>query len=104
VADSVFGKNSGLDTVKLVFDYLPALVDPGAANILVLNIYGDYIDQDVLLWTGQTTINTIASSDQGESLSLAWVGPQIGDANIIIVIGKIGTVTVTGEVQPRPGS
>ncbi len=104
VVDSTFGKSSSLDTVKMFFDYLPASPSPGTSVTIKMNIRGDWIDADTLLWTGEKTFDVISGSDLNETIVLNWVGPEVGGADISVVIGKVGTVVVDGEIQPRPNS
>jgi hypothetical protein len=103
VIDTTFGKNSGIDTLKLNYDYL--LASPGGTvNSISMKIYGDWIDSDTLLWTGQDTVLVKSGVDIKKVIPLAWVGPQIGGVDISIIFGFIGTTSVYGTVQPRPNS
>jgi len=104
VADSIFGQNSGLSQVRLNFDYLPASPSPGTPATVEMKIYGKWAGESALLWTGSMVINVISSQDINQTVSLAWVGPQVGGVDIEIVIGRIGTVTAEGNVQPRPNT
>ncbi len=104
VIDTAFGKNSSIDTLKLSYDYLAASVAPGTPDTVVMNVFGDWIDRDTLLWTGHGIVSVVSGVDTSVTIPLAWVGPKIGGADVDLVFGKIGTVTVNGEVQPRPNS
>ncbi|MDD4902386.1 MAG: hypothetical protein PHE24_04580 [Patescibacteria group bacterium] len=104
VADSVFGKNASFDTLRSYFDYLPASPTPGTSATIKINVRGDWVDADTLLWTGQKVINVISGVDLNESINLAWVGPQVGGVDITVIIGKVATVIVDGVVQPRPNT
>jgi hypothetical protein len=104
VADTVFGKNSGFSEVRLEYDYIPASLSPGTANTILLNIRGDWIATDTLLWSGQGVINVISGEDISQTINLAWVGPQVGGGDVSVVIGKVATITVSGQVQPRPNT
>jgi hypothetical protein len=104
VADSTFGKNAPFDTLRLYFDYLPASPSPGTAATIIMNVRGDWVDPDTLLWTGQDVINVISGQDINRTINLSWVGPQVGGVDMTVVIGKVGTVMVDGVVQPRPNT
>jgi hypothetical protein len=104
VIDTAFGKNSGIDTLRVMYDYLLASLTPGSSNTVSIKIYGDWIDQDTLLWSGSSTFNVISGVDASIVIPLTWVGPKYGGGDLILVFGRIGTVTVNGVVQPRPNS
>jgi hypothetical protein len=101
VIDTIFGKNSGIDTLKLGYDYLLAS-SAGIVNTISMKLYGDWIDQDTLLWTGQDTVLVKSGIDISKIVPLLWVGPKIGGLDITNIFGKIGTVTAYGIVQARP--
>ncbi len=101
VADSVFAKNSGFDTLKLAYDYLAASPS-GTLNTILIQAYGDWITQDTLLWSGQDTVTVVSGANIGRLIQLLWVGPKIGGVSISIIYGAIGTVSVDGIVNPRP--
>lgn len=104
VADSVFGKNAPFDTLRLFFDYLPASPSPGTPAAIRLDVRGNWVDPDTLLWTGQKTINIISGADINEAINLAWVGPQVGGVDMTVIIGRVAVVIVNGVVQPRPNT
>jgi hypothetical protein len=104
VADSVFGKNATFDTLRLFFDYLPASLSPGTSATIRLDVRGDWVDLDTLLWTGQKVINVISGVDVNDAINLAWVGPQVGGMDMTVIIGRVAAVVVNGVVQPRPNT
>ena len=104
VADSVFGKNASFDTLRLFFDYLSASPSPGTSSTIRLDVRGNWVDPDTLLWTGQKVINVISGVDVNDAINLTWVGPQVGGVDMTVIIGRIATVVVNGVVQPRPNT
>jgi hypothetical protein len=104
VADSVFGKNAPFDTLRLFFDYLPASLSPGTPATIRLDVRGNWVDPDTLLWTGQKVINVISGVDVNDAINLTWVGPQVGGVDMTVIIGRVATVMVNGVVQPRPNT
>jgi hypothetical protein len=101
VADSVFAKNSGFDTLKMSYDYLQASPS-GILNTILIQAYGDWITQDTLLWSGQDTVTVISGANISRLIQMLWVGPKIGGVNVAIIYGAVGTVSVDGIVNPRP--
>lgn len=48
------------------------------------------------LFSGVTTINTAAGTDETVALNLDWKGPNTGTEKIAVTIGKVGKTTVNG--------
>ncbi len=99
VQDStVFAKQTRVgDTISLNYDY----VTTGGSHDVTLNVFGEWWGIPYLLYTGELTETVTAGQDTALAVSLVWVGPMLppdGDANMTVVIGKIGTVEINGYI------
>jgi hypothetical protein len=100
VDDSSFIKQTMLgDTIKLFYNYL----DTGVARHIEMKVYGTMWSDDTLLYIGDTLITVRSGVDQHYDVKLYWVGPDIppaGQATMNMTLGRVGTVTVNGYIDP----
>ena len=104
VDEGSFPKQSNVGgTETLSFDYLTA---PGTHDI-ELNVYGEMWGLEYLLYTGDTTVNTVPGQDATYEITLSWVGPNEpppGQATMTVTLGAVGTTTVKGTLDDHDGS
>lgn len=97
-ADTTFPRQSLVgDTVTLSFDYLTADAS-GISHHIKLDVYGEISGEELLLYTGDTTIITKSGEDAGYQIILNYVGPSTlyAAVNMFVSLGKVGTVTING--------
>jgi hypothetical protein len=90
------GYFTGGQSINVYFDY----VTPGTHTV-TLEAYGVLNDFSGLLYSGVSTVTVAAGIDDTRSVSLAWMGPTTGTGNLMVIIGKVGKVTLNGGL---PGS
>ena len=97
--DSSFAKQALVgDTVKLSYNYLRTRV----SQRVKLDVYGTMWGFDTLLYTGDTLVNPLPAANVTYSIALRWVGPAApppGSATMTVVLGAVGTTTVSGELE-----
>jgi hypothetical protein len=100
INDSVFAKQifKG-DTVKMSYNYM----DTGTQHI-TLNAYGTmWGDENVLLYTADTTVSVLTGVDANYTVKLVWVGPTTppaGQASMAVSLGSTGTTVINAYIDP----
>jgi hypothetical protein len=79
--------------VKLAFDY----ITPGTRSIS-LEAHGNLNSYNGLLYSGSTTFDVAAGSDESRTITLDWAGPVTGTGKITVTIGKVGKVVINGAL------
>ena len=98
VNDSSFAKQALLgDNVKLSYNYFKT----GVSQRVKLDVYGTMWGFDTLLYTCDTAITPQPGVNSNYNIALKWVGPALpppGQATMMVVIGPVGTITITGNL------
>lgn len=89
------GLFSGGSNVILNFDY----VTPGLHTV-AMEAYGSINGWQGLLFSGTATFSSTAGQDGSQPVTLNWVGPNHAGAELTIILGRIGKVTVIGGFNP----
>jgi hypothetical protein len=100
MADSLFPKQTLVgDTVTLSYDYLTA-TPTGTSHHIDLDVYGDLGGNEVLMFTGDTTILARSGEDSTYNVELTYVGPEsyTGAVTMVVVLGRVGTTVINGRI------
>lgn len=89
------GLFAGGSNVNLNFDY----VTPGLHTV-AMEAYGSINGWQGLLFSGTATFSSTAGQDGSQPVTLNWVGPNHAGAELTIILGRIGKVTVIGGFNP----
>jgi hypothetical protein len=103
IINDTITKGSMVGLLSLSYNYLPAS-PAGTSDTIVVNILGDFIQQNILLWNGQGVFNVVSGISFTQAMDLQWYGPAYGDVNSTVKFGEIATVTVTVTPSPRPNT
>jgi len=101
VADSLFTKQALVgDTVTLSYDYLTAS-PTGTSHHIDLDVYGDLGGNEVLMFTGDTTVLVRSGEDSTYDVELTYVGPESypGAVTMVVVLGRVGTTVINGRIS-----
>jgi hypothetical protein len=85
--------NSG--SVIVSYDYVTTNIE----HTITLNIYGTKWQESGLFYTGSIVMTPTPGSNINESITLVYVGPGKGRANVTVNIGSIGTITIDGNAD-----
>jgi len=98
VSDSSFAAQSMVgDSITLTFDYVSV-----GTRTVTMNAYGLYMGQQVLLYSGDTTLSILPSGDQFGAIELYWQNGSLpagdGSASFSVSLGRVGTTSLHGSL------